>query len=58
MKKMKIVMFFSLMVSTSAFANSGGTPNVPCYIDGEYVGTIEITKCDENGGVHYLKKSK
>lgn len=28
----------------------GGTPSVPCYIDGEYQGNMLITKCRQQGG--------
>ncbi len=54
MKKIKLAIFCGLLVSANSFASgSGGTPNVPCYVNGEYVGTIEITKCTSNGGSNY-----
>lgn len=35
------------LFSMNAFANgsSGGVPNLPCYDNNEYIGTMELTKC-------------
>lgn len=29
---------------------SNGAPLVPCYVDGEFQGTMEIYRCDSMGG--------
>lgn len=50
---MKTLVFsIIILFSGSAFAGqgTGGTPSVPCYINGEYQGTIQITICHRMGG--------
>lgn len=55
--KYVLTLFTALMLMLSPVASAtstGGTPNVPCFIDGELVySSIEITKCEELGGSPY-----
>jgi len=40
-----------------SFAHGGGTggiPSIPCYVDGENIGTMEITECQRKKGTTYL----
>lgn len=52
---MKYLLTVICLLSFNAFANggggsSGGVPNLPCYVDGEYQGTIEVTTCNKMKG--------
>ncbi|SEF91344.1 hypothetical protein SAMN04488244_10527 [Vibrio hangzhouensis] len=45
-KRMFALCFSMAIVSAvNAGSTSGGTPNVPCYVDGKLIGTIPITQC-------------
>ncbi|MGR5117190.1 hypothetical protein ACPV5W_00500 [Vibrio astriarenae] len=52
--KTLIAFIFLLSTSVSVYAGygsgRGGVPSVPCYINGEYEGTIAITECKRRGG--------
>ncbi|MGR5092585.1 hypothetical protein ACPV5O_10675 [Vibrio maritimus] len=57
---MKLLCILALGVSSLAFAggNTGGTPTVPCWVDGNYQGNMLITKCTQLGGYPSLEKSQ
>ncbi len=42
------VTFFSASV-LAAGSGTGGAPAVPCYVDGKYIGTIDIIQCQKQG---------
>ncbi|WP_394244891.1 hypothetical protein [Vibrio astriarenae] len=50
-----------LAVSTLSFASSmagrgsTGIPTVPCYVSGDYIGTMPITECERKDGSVYKK---
>ncbi|NLS12970.1 hypothetical protein HGP28_08710 [Vibrio sp. SM6] len=55
-----LALIFALALPLSVNASGGGSgggsgiPIVPCYIDGEYQGSIEVTKCQAKGGKTYV----
>lgn len=55
----KILLTLCFVASSTAFANgsSGGVPSVPCYLDGEYQGTVQINYCQAKGGSVNEEKS-
>ncbi len=60
-----LIVFFSLIFSSVTFANapavsspnsgSVATPITPCFVDGKYIGTYEITTCKDKGGTLYIR---
>ncbi|CAM4166936.1 hypothetical protein ACPV5L_03880 [Vibrio astriarenae] len=60
---MKIILTMLLLaVSTLSFASSmagrgsTGIPTVPCYVSGEFIGTMPITECERKEGSVYKNK--
>lgn len=56
---MKWFCTLALTLSCAAVAggNTGGTPIVPCWVKGDYQGSMEITKCWKMGGLPNKKRS-
>jgi hypothetical protein len=47
-----ILMSCSFLSIAGMKPTSSGAPVVPCYVDGEYQGTMEIYLCDSRGGAY------
>ncbi|MDK9738188.1 hypothetical protein KI655_12860 [Vibrio sp. D404a] len=49
-----IIALFALAPAMT-FASSLATPYVPCYVNGDYVGNMEIPICKKDNGYFYLE---
>ncbi|CAH0526656.1 hypothetical protein [Vibrio hippocampi] len=45
----RLISTMLLLFSAFTYASSGtgGVPNLPCSVDGQYLGSMEITRCNE-----------
>ncbi|GEM79023.1 hypothetical protein [Vibrio superstes] len=50
MKWVLIAVALLLTSTAQAGYGTGGVPSVPCYLDGEYQGTLPINECKRIGG--------
>lgn len=50
MKHFVLILLLALPLTSVASSGTGGVPTVPCYVDGEYIGSVEITKCTSHRG--------
>ncbi|MGL6258642.1 hypothetical protein [Vibrio sp. WXL103] len=50
MKHFVLILLLASPFASVASSGTGGVPTVPCYVDGEYKGSVEITKCTSHRG--------